>query len=93
MRSRSGFLLLAGAAMAALLRPAAALSILSPETAAKYAAELMGLALIAIYLISAYFGDKKNREVATNWIRCVLVTKQHVMHHQQQQHQLKCNSM
>jgi hypothetical protein len=64
--------------MAASLRPAAGLSILSPQTAAKYAPELMGLALIVIYLVSAYFGDKKNKEVATNWIRCVLMTRQQV---------------
>lgn len=75
MRSRSGLVLLAGAAMAAMLRPAAGLSMLSPQAATKYAPELMGLALIVIYLISAFFGDKKNKEVATNWIRCVLVNK------------------
>jgi hypothetical protein len=93
MRSRSGLLLLAGAAMAALLRPAAGLSMLSPQTAAKYAPELMGLALIVIYLISAYFGYQKNKEVATNWIRCVPVTRQQVMHQQQHQHQPQWHSM
>ncbi|WIA36394.1 hypothetical protein OEZ86_007707 [Tetradesmus obliquus] len=56
--------------MAVMLQPAAAgLPMLTPELAAKYAPELVGVALILIYLLNAYFGAQKNKEIATNWIR------------------------
>jgi hypothetical protein len=73
MRSRSTVLLLAASAVALMLQPAAGLSMFTQDHAAKYAPELMGVALILVYLISAYFGAKKNREIAENWIRCEVV--------------------
>lgn len=65
--------------MAVMLQPAAAgLPMLTPELAAKYAPELVGVALIVIYLLNAYFGAQKNKEIATNWIRCKRVIRQGV---------------
>jgi hypothetical protein len=86
MRSRTGLVLLAGTAVAAMLQPAAALAIFTQEHAAKYAPELMGVALIVIYLISAYFGAQKNKEIAMSWIRCGVLIRR-LIHLQQQQQQ------